>query len=74
MGSESCERDGTREPARGREIPMPIAIEVPRVKMSDISCFGLFRDEPFALELLQSSRKCLLKTSIDKPRDLIEGG
>lgn len=42
--------------------------------MSDISCFGLFRDEPFALGLLQSSEKCLLKTSIDKPRDLIEGG
>lgn len=55
-------------------ISMPIAIEVPRGKMLEISLFGLFKDELFVLDFLQPPGKCLLEISIDKTWDLIAGG
>jgi hypothetical protein len=55
-------------------MSMPIAIEVPRDKMLEISLFGLFKDETFAFEFLRSSGKCLLEISIDKSRNLTEVG
>lgn len=54
-------------------MSMPIAIEVPRDKMLEMSLFGLFKDETFAFEFLQSSGKCLFEISIDKSQDLTQG-
>lgn len=54
MGSEGCERDCTREPARGREMLCRSQLKYRKYKMYEISLFGLFEDEPFALDFLQS--------------------
>ena len=76
MGSEGCERDGTGEPARGREVLMPIAIEVPRAQTVGYFAIRAIRRRAVCPRLYSVVRERfvegLLKTSTDKCRNLIE--